>query len=56
MATPTPLNVTANGLSDALRTMNRVADFVPAEVGVNITVTVRLCPAATVAVVGDTLN
>ncbi|OGG43827.1 MAG: hypothetical protein A3F84_20240 [Candidatus Handelsmanbacteria bacterium RIFCSPLOWO2_12_FULL_64_10] len=40
----------------ALWAMDRVADFTPAEVGVNTTVTFRESPAGIVAVAGDTLN
>ncbi|OGG45372.1 MAG: hypothetical protein A3F84_27075 [Candidatus Handelsmanbacteria bacterium RIFCSPLOWO2_12_FULL_64_10] len=55
-AIPAPLSATVAGLPAALWATDREADFGPTDDGVNVTVIVRLFPAATVAVVGDTLN
>ncbi len=51
-----PVRLIDDGLPPALWKMDSVADFVPSEVGVKDTYTVWLCPAATVAVGGDTEN
>ena len=54
---PSPVTEIGDGLLDALCSMDRAADLVPADVGVKVTVTVCSDPlAAMVRVVGETVN
>ncbi len=55
-ALPTPVRATVAGLPVALCAMDSEADFAPAEVGANVTVTFALSPDATVAVAGEAVN
>lgn len=55
-ALPTPITLTVSGLPVALWVMIRLTDFTPTEVGINLTVTNWFVPAATAALVGETLN
>jgi len=55
-AVPVPLTETDAGLPVALCVIVSAADLAPAAVGVNVTVIVWLCPAATVAEVGLIVN
>ncbi|OGG43595.1 MAG: hypothetical protein A3F84_24045 [Candidatus Handelsmanbacteria bacterium RIFCSPLOWO2_12_FULL_64_10] len=56
VATPLPASATEDGLPTALWAIDIEAVLSPAEVGANVTVIVTLCPAASVAVAGETVN